>query len=205
VLAVVALLAAHSAIYLAQYGFGERFAEAMTAGGHDGWWLPASLVVLGAGAVLLLRTLGALGRLEAMARDVRPAAEPAVPFQPEMLSIWRRLFPIVTVLFAILENVEHLAAHGHVVGIEALVGPEYPLALPVLALVTLGLSALGALVRWRIRVLRTRIAHAAHAARRRPTPETVTPEWQTVGALAPLRFSIDLRDAGRAPPVILPA
>lgn len=47
---------------------------------------------------------------------------------------------LVAVAFALQENAEHLVGHGHGIGLGALIGPEYPLALPVLAAVT-GLAA----------------------------------------------------------------
>ena len=50
-------------------------------------------------------------------------------------AIWLRLLAVVAIGFVIQENVEHVIAHGHAPGLGALLGPEYPLALPVIGLV----------------------------------------------------------------------
>jgi hypothetical protein len=210
VLALVALLSAHTAIYAAAYGLGDRFAQAMSSAGHDGWWVPASVIVLGAGFIVLLHILGLLTRLEAVARTARamdagphPRGADHSRFGPEVGAIWRRLFPVVTVLFAVQENLEHLVAHGHLLGLGALGGPESPLALPVLALVTLALSSLGALVRWRIATLRALVAIARRLRPGRPVDETAARQWRIVGELAPQPWMTVRLDAGRAPPGLL--
>ena len=205
VLTLVALLSAHTAIYVAQYGLGNRFAAAMANSGHDGWWVPASVIALGGGVVALLSILGTMTRLETIARSTsrmraRRRETHGPPFWREVVTIWRRLRPAVTVAFAVQENLEHLAAHGHLLGLEALGGHEYPLALPVLALVTLALSWLGALVRWRIATLRACVGTASQLRRRRLAAETAAGRWQIVGDLAPRDWMSARLDAGRAPP-----
>jgi hypothetical protein len=205
VLAIVALLIAHDAIFLAEYGTGPSFARAMTEGGHDGYWLPFTVGATIAGGLLLLRSLTAVRRLEAEAGRVGWLEDqPAPSYWSEELAIWRVLFPVVTLLFAIQENLEHLALHGHLLGLEALAGPENPLALPVIAVITGALAALGALLRWRIAVLRRRIA-AVTAARPRATDDRLCPEWGSVHAFAPHRWITGRLDAGRAPPRLFPA
>jgi hypothetical protein len=203
VLAVVALLSAHTAIYVAQYGTGDRFAQAMANNGHDGWWIPASLVVLGLGFLLLILTLGGVAHLEIRARASRIGGGAGqAPFAPEIRSIWRRLLPLVTILFLAQENLEYLVAHGRLLGLDPLIS-DSGMALPMLALISLGLSVLGALVRWRVAVLRARIASTNHQARRPVLSQVVAGRWRMVGALAPREWMTDRLDAGRAPPRLL--
>ena len=203
VLALVALLSAHTAIYAAQFGVGDRFAQAMASSGHDGWWIPASVLVLGVGVLLLIQTLGGLAHLEIRARGAgrRPATDRA-PFAPEIRSIWGRLLPLVAVLFVAQENIEAVVAHGHLVGLDPLVA-DSAIALPILALITAGLSVLGALLRWRVAVLRARAASTNHRARRAVPAQVVAGRWRTVGALAPRQWLTVRLDAGRAPPALL--
>ena len=202
VLALVALLAAHSAVYAASYGIGPTYAGAMARDGHDGWWLPASAAILVAGFALLIRILGGVTVLELRARQ-SPAgpATPGTTFAAEARSLWLRLFPLVALVFTVQENVERIVAHGEVLGLVALGGS----ALPILAFVTLGLSLLGALVRWRVAVLRARIARRLARARRRITADTVASRWRTIATLAPSRWMAARLDAGRAPPRFLAA
>jgi hypothetical protein len=206
VLVAVALLVAHTAIYAAEDGLGSAFANAMSAGGHDGWWVPTSAVVLVGAALLALAAAIRLVRMEVRARRVRPARarRAEASFRSEVSAIARRLVPTVLVLFALQENLEGLIAHGRVLGIEALVGPTHPLAVPILLLVALGLSASGALVRWRIATLTNRIAHDRRRTVRGVHGDPVAPRWRTVGDLAPRRWMLDRLDAGRAPPLVLP-
>jgi len=207
VLTVVGLLTAHTATFAVQYGTGERFAQAMSASGHDTWWAPASLAVLVTGFVLLVQTVGGLAHLELQARRSAIAGSWDRSEQPSPWSaigaIWRVLLPLVTVLFLVTENIEHLLSQGHLLGLEALGGPEYPLALPILAVVTLALSLLGALVRWRVSVLRARTMPIAGRARRPIDADAAHRRWRTIGALAPWSWMSDRLDAGRAPPELL--
>ena len=55
---------------------------------------------------------------------------------------WGWLFAVVAIGFVIQENIEHFIGHAHAPGIGALIGPEYPLALPMIA----GISFAGALL-----------------------------------------------------------
>ena len=64
----------------------------------------------------------------------------------------------------IQENIEHLAAQGHLPGANILWGSEGSFAIPGLLLVSLCGAALGALVRWRVRVM----SHGSAAAPKPP-------------------------------------
>jgi hypothetical protein len=206
-LALVCLAVAHDAIFAVEHGIGAGYAEAMRNGGHDGYWPALSVVVVVAGTVLGLRAAVRLGRLgraggrgSHTSRVVPGRAYPG--YRSELLRLWLPLFVGVALAFALQENLEHLVGHGHLIGLGALIGPEYPLALPVIGLVALAAAALGALVRWRIALLQARIGHRLDRARprglasRRPAPG-----WAIVAALRVRAWSLVRLDAGRAPPV----
>ena len=74
-LAVVSLAIAHDAIFSAQYGLGASLADAMRAGGHDGYWPVFSTIAVVAGTVIGLRAIVRFGRLLSRDRsERRPAA-----------------------------------------------------------------------------------------------------------------------------------
>jgi hypothetical protein len=104
---------------------------------------------------------------------------------------------VVAIGFGLQENVEHLISHGHAPGLGALIGPELPLALPVIAFIT-GLAALVAAALGQAEhALLAVIADAlrrctARAPRSTPRP----PLRQAAVLLAPLARAW----AGRAPP-----
>ena len=152
-LALVSVWLAHDAVFAAEHGFGAGFAAAMSAGGHDGYWWAFSLVVGFAASLLglwvAIRLVRLAGRTSAAPRPIRPAAPRAAPrpvptYRAELAGLWIALFAVTAAAFALQENVEHIAGHGHLIGLGALTGPEYPLALPVIAVVTFVAAALGA-------------------------------------------------------------
>jgi hypothetical protein len=207
-LALVSVAVAHDAIFAAQYGIGAGFTRAMQAGGHDGYWPAFSVLIAVVATVLGLRAAVRLGRPRdgsgrrvaagpglARSREVRPG------YRGELARLWLPLSVMVTVAFAAQENVEHLAGHGHLIGLGALTGPEYPLALPVLILVSLAAAALGALVRWRIAVLEARLAGRLHVAPSRGLAARRPPRcWADIAALRTHAWFVVRLDAGRAPP-----
>jgi hypothetical protein len=202
-LVLACLLVAHTTIYLARHGAGPGLAAAMTAEGHDAYW-PAFMVVVGGGAAVLVGT--AFRHLRGLARRAprrRRSADgtPLSAFGDELKSLWPNLFGASTVLYAIQENLEHLAAQGHLPGPNVLWGPEGTYAIPGLLLVSLCAAALGALVRWRAAVYVARIGRAAdRASGRRSTAERPARRWIIVGATCALDRIAVRRDAGRAPP-----
>lgn len=194
-MAGLALLLSHDAVFLAHVGPGEELTRRLREAGHDYWgWASLLLAVVGfgAGAVSVVR-LRSLRRHAAQL----PAAptEPPPAARSQFGAIWPRLFAIVVVAFVLQENVEHVISHGHAIGLGALLGPEYPLALPVIGLITALASFVAAAVR------RTECALLAtiSAVLRRPVrpPRLDFPRLQPVlPRLSPLANSI----AGRAPP-----
>lgn len=200
VLVLFALFVAHDAIYAVQFGIGTRFATAMTAGGHDGYWAPVSLGIGVAVAAIFLAALGVLSRLQRQAGSSghRPTSEPG--YLHELASTWLRLFPTVGLLFLLQENVEHFLVDGHLAGLGVVLGPD---VFPVLAATTFGIAAIGSLLRWRIRVLEARIAAARRHVFARPSASIQPQEWAAIAAAAPHRWTLDRLDAGRAPPRIL--
>ena len=198
-LVLIALFAAHDALFAARYGLGPAMDEAMAAGGHGGWWTPYALLVLGvtiaigAGATLRLRRLTRLGA-DAGISGGRP--DPG-GYARELLGLWRALFPVVAVLLVVQENVESLAAAGRAVGLEPVASP---VALLAIVLASLGVAAAGALVRWRIRVIEARLVAARRRAwARRSSPSAVLPSWLTAAILRH-RWLLLRDDPGRAPP-----
>ena len=100
--------------------------------------------------------------------------------------------------FAVQENVEHLIAHGHAPIAGVLVGPEYPLALPVIGLVTAIAAALVALV------ARTQeeLVAAIEAALRRPNSRATPSRSPSATPALPVGSVLARRGAGRAPPAL---
>jgi hypothetical protein len=178
----------------------------MAAQGHDGYWAPASFLLVVGVAVVALVGLTAYRRLRSDAEGMEQPtlADGGSSYLAELAGIWLRLFPTVAVLFAIQENIEHLAVDGHLAGIAPLFGPGSTAVLPVLAATTFALAAVGAVVRWRIRVLVARIAAAT--ARKRYLRRSAISQpsgWGIVAATIAHRWIIGRRDAGRAPPLRL--
>lgn len=195
-LAALALLASHDLVWLAQVGRGEELARTLRSAGH-GYWEAASLAIgavglaVGLGVVLRLTVL----RSEATAVGARRATLPP-GLRSRTVRVWSRLFAIVALGFVVQENVEHLGQHGHLIGVGALVGPEYPLALPVIGLITAVAAVLATVVSGTATALETVIA-AALAALRRPPRRLVRAPLRRVLARSPILAG---SSAERAPP-----
>jgi hypothetical protein len=196
----VALLVSHDAVFLAQVGPGHALARALREAGHEYWGI-ASLLL----GIIGLATLGAtLLRLRALRRKAATLGATPIagsrPYVVRWLATWGRLLAMVAIGFVVQENIEHLVGHGHAPGLGALIGPEYPLALPVITLIT-GLAALvAAALSQAERALLAVIADAmrrvlARAPRRTDRP----PQRLVVRLMSPLARAW----AGRAPPRVL--
>lgn len=198
-LAGVALLISHDAVFLAQMGPGADLAQDLRTAGH-GYWGVASLglalVGLATATAVLLRLRHLRIRAAGLGARTRSARH---GYLVRALVCGARLFAVVTIGFMIQESIEHGLMHGHLVGLGALIGPQYPLALPVLGTITLLGGFIAAMVD---RVETELVASITDALRRlaRAPRRSVRP---------PLRLSIRRRmtlvhgNAGRAPPGLL--
>ena len=199
--AAVTLLVSHDAVYLAQTGPGEALARALREGGHAYWGLATvALVALGAvvGAGVAIR----LHRLRQRAGTLGVARGPMRPraYFARSLRCWVALFAVVAAGFAIQENVEHLVAHGHLIWTGALIGDEYPLAMPVLAAISLISGLVAGAIATVERDLLVRIAAAIRRVFSRAPRRLVRPPAILRLATIPV---LARAGAGRAPPDLL--
>ncbi|MGH2383059.1 MAG: hypothetical protein ACRDG7_17805 [Candidatus Limnocylindria bacterium] len=193
-LAGVALFLSHDAVFTVQVGPGESLTRVLREAGHDYWGL-ASLALGIIGLTLAIGALARLLRLRQRAAEIGATPRPAR--WSRLPAVWLRLFAVVCIGFLVQENVEHALTHMHVPGLGALLGPEYPLALPVIALITALGALLATVVGGMERELLAAIADAlrqafGHAPRQHQRP----PTRPSVTRISPLAFAI----AGRAPP-----
>jgi hypothetical protein len=193
-LAGVALFLSHDAVFLIQLGPGDALSRALRDAGH-GYWGAASLILALSGLAV---GVAAILRLRLLRRHVAllPAAPSApTPVGSPFAATWLRLFAVVALGFVLQENVEHIISHGHAMGLGALLGPEHPLALPVIGLVTALAAFVAAAVRRTEGTLLAIISAALHRPRRgRPLPG---PRSQLV---LPRRSPLASAIAVRAPP-----
>ena len=199
-LAGVSLLVAHDAVIFVQVGPGAELSRALRSGGHDYWGVASGLLLLAGllGALVsgirIRRLRHAAGRLNATPRLRGRRLAARIP------GMWLRLFTVVAIGFTVQENVEHLVDHSHLIGTGALLGPEYPLALPILGLITL-LAAVGAALVVSVeRELVSAIATALAGIRRRAPRSLRRPPTDDAPSRLPV---LARRGAGRAPPVSL--
>lgn len=197
-LAGLALLVSHDALFFVQYGPGEALTRALRDAGHAYWTL-ARLGLAAAGIAAAAMVAIRLIRLRSHARRLgAPAAARPAGWWGRLLLTWGRLFALVAVGFVIQESAEHIAMHGHAIGLGALIGPEYPLAMPVLALVSL----VAGLITVFVTAVEVALEATIAAASRQPRPPR-----RVIGPPAELgvqRIPILARAAaGRAPPSVL--
>jgi hypothetical protein len=213
----LSLLLGHEAVFALQFGIGDGLRQAMSAGGHDHYWTAFTVVITALSAGLFLREVARAARLQGRLRELRRSAPTASggsgpastltargAWRAEFRSIWPSLFAISAAGFTIQENLEHLAAGQVPHGLGSLIGGEHPLALPILALVSGAIAAIGALIRWRVRTLEARVAAARAGTGRRRHPRAIVParEWPAIGALRAEAWFLVRLLAGRAPPAV---
>jgi hypothetical protein len=197
-LAGIALLVSHDAIFFVQYGPGESLTRALREAGHA-YWAAASLAVAGIGAVVAALVAFRLLQLQRRAHRLATVRKPAPSGWPRRLLLtWGRLFAIVAIGFVIQESAEHFAMHGHAIGLGALIGPEYPLALPILGLVTLAAALVTVYVSAVEASLEATIAAAVRLLR---APLRITPS--PLELVLPRIPVLARAAAGRAPPHVL--
>jgi len=196
-LAGLALFVAHDAVFLAQIGPGQALVAELRTAGH-GYWTSASLLLIAVSVVAGLWTWRRVRHLRRRASSLDAAPSRDRSFIRRFASAWGRLAAIVAVAFAVQENVEHLIAHGHAPFAGVLIGPEYPLALPVIALVTAIAAWLVALVARRQEELVAAIEAALRWRTRAPRLRVRPPQRLP----SPAGSVLARRGAGRAPPAL---
>jgi ABC-type thiamin/hydroxymethylpyrimidine transport system permease subunit len=196
-LAGLALFVAHDAVFLAQIGPGQALVAALRDAGH-GYWSLASLLLVAAAGIGGISIWLRVRHLRRRASALRAAPSPSGRFARRFLAAWWRLAALVAVAFAVQENAEHLVAHGHAPIAGALLGPEYPLALPVIGFVTGIAAAVAALVARTQEALVVAIEAALWRTTRAPRLGVRAP-----GILLSRTGSVlARRGAGRAPPAL---
>ena len=199
-LAGVALLVSHDAVFLAQMGPGEALARTLRTAGHA-YWGVASVAVAIIGTVTAIAVALRHLRLRRLARTL--GVEPARAHRSHLgrlLVTWARLFAVIAIGFVIQENIEHLAMHAHPLGLGALLGPEYPLALPMIGLISFVSSVIVTFVTGAERALLETIAAALRQVIGRPPRRIDRAPLRLAGPRIPvLARAAD----GRAPPWML--
>ena len=163
------LIVAHNLIFLA--GYGAAYGEVLAHTGHDHGWSSAVVTVLAGAGACLLAALWQLRRLTRIARHVgaRSKVGPSLRwFAHRWLRLASRLVAVTALLFVLQENVEHLRIGEGLPGLGVLLSPEYPDAIPIIALVAAAVALVGALCGWRFATLLARIG-AARLSHRRPS------------------------------------
>jgi hypothetical protein len=196
-MAGLALLISHNAVYIVQTGPGQPLATALRGAGHAYWGVAGAVL----GLIGLLAVVGALARLWSLRRrasDLRATLmPPSCGFGRRWLGAWARLLIVVALGFLVQENVEHFIGHNHAPGLGALAGPEYPLALPVIGLITAVLALVLAAIRQVEHVLLVSIAAALERFSTRPPRAIRRPPLRlAVAHTSPMAGTW----AGRAPP-----
>lgn len=199
-LVAVGALLAHDAIFAAQFGLGRAREDALAATAHAYW--PAFV-----GLTLLVAAVGAgwavagLVRLTRLLRGFPAVAAVPGGYGREVLRLWPRLFLAVTLVFLIQENLEHVVSGHAAPGLFALSAPGYPLAIPVLVVVSGLLAAVGGWLRRRHEILVLRLHSARMRWRRASGSIAATAQrWRLVAALVAHGRILTRTDAGRAPP-----
>ena len=211
VLLLVTVLVGHDAVFASQFGLGEGFRQAMTAGGHDAYWMAFSVVIVALGALALVREVlrgMRLSRRIGWPAGRRSPGSPVAPdgvvgYVAELRRIWPKLFVATAILFTIQENLEHIAAGQAPHGLGSLIGTEHPYAVAVLAIVVGIAAAFGALVRWRIRMLEARAAWAAASHQPRLRGPSIAPARSFAGGASPRSIGSPGSSSGSTP-VALP-
>jgi hypothetical protein len=198
-LAGVALLASHDAIFLVQIGPGERLTQALRETGHE-YWASASLLLVAFGFAAAATMILRIRSLRRQALDIDETRGAAWPSRRRAspISAWTKLFALVALGFAIQENIEHLVAHGHAPLLGALLGPEYPLALPVIAVIT----AIASILVVALRSTEHALVAAIEAALQQAFGHAPRRVRRKVQAARGIRISpMAAAVAGRAPPL----
>ena len=200
-LTVASVAIVHEISFRVRFGVGAAFDHVMDESGHGTWWsvfLAASLaVVVGLAAWAFVRHRRLSAELTLFGGNVRDVA-PARPRLYEWLGLWVQLGAWVAALFLVQENLEHLAANGHLAGLDPLADGG-PVLWVVIALVTGLAAAAGAIVLWTEARLSARIALARTRHQRRMAIRA-HPRWSTTATLRLRSELLSRHLLGRAPP-----
>lgn len=198
----IAAFAGHELLFLLQYGTGDDYTTIMLQSGH-GYWLAFSVVILVLCGGVIARGAFQVHRLS---RRVIPASRHlggarAPSYRAELRAIWPALFLLSCAFFTVQENLEHIGAGLAPHGIGSLLGAEHPLAVPALALTSLLVAAIGALIRWRVQTLERRLGQPSGMTRERGLRATrPARRWRSISAMVATARALVRQDAGRAPP-----
>jgi hypothetical protein len=204
VLTLAVLVVGHNLVFLLTYGSGSGVALVRT--GHGNRWDETVRVVLAAEILLAAAATLRLAYLYRLVRRLSPGSVtgglPVRGYVRALLPLWIGLFATSTLLFVLQENLEHWSAGLGLPGFGVLGSAAYVGPIPVFALVSLLVAGVGALFRWGVRTLESRIAASrtlalppASSPRRRFGPD---PDRRATSILG-------RNLAGRAPPAPIPA
>lgn len=168
VLTLASLFAGHELTYVLAHGWGDGYARAMSAGGHDDYWLTFVVVV---GALVIAST----GIVYRQIRRLSMAADPGTviadagigAFAHLLVRIWVRVALLTAGLFLFQENYELWNAGGSWPLLDVVSGDHW-LALPVLIAVSSLVSIVGTLVGWRRLILEARARRAVRFSSKPP-------------------------------------
>lgn len=177
-LVMAALAASHELIYLLAHGAGAEYARAMQEGGHDRYWTSFVLTVVGitlALTVIAVRQLRRLHRQTSMVRAGRLRVHDGGLdlFARQATRLWLLVSAGTVLAFLSQENLETVAAGHALPGLDVVTG-EHAVAIPVIALMSLLVALVGALVGWGRHVLLARLRGSMNPVRRR-APRTLRP------------------------------
>ena len=202
-LVAVILVVGHDLTYAAGNGVG-GLGEALRGAGHDGYWAPTVLLVVGLAAIGVAAIVWQRGRLVRRMRALEARRRRTglhAAFGAPTLWLAIRLLAVALATFIAQENLEHYTTQGgHLPGLGVLADQGYAATLPIFA----GLAAiLAALARYTAAdraSLVAAIAHARSLPRAHDRIHIRFPQWVNL----PLAGSIAARpNLGRAPPLVL--
>lgn len=200
---MAALAASHELIYLLAHGAGAEYARAMREGGHDRYWTSFVLTVAVVTLVLVVVAVRQLRRLQRQTSLVRAGRlnvddRGVGLFARLAAGLWMPVFASTFVAFVVQENLETVGA-GHLLPGLDVVSGEHAIAVPVIALMSLLVALVGALVRWGRHVLLARLHRSSGPIRRR-APRALRPS-----SVSQPTFTSAVRSHGlRAPPMSVP-
>lgn len=199
-LVAVSIAVAHQVVFAAWFGVGRGLADALAVNGHP-VTVPL-LVVLAVGAALAFAAIVAwrFNRLRELTAAV-PAHAVAwrTAFGGRWWSTTSRVTVWTSIVYVLLENVEHALGHGHVEGLSVL-GPDPLVTIGLVLVVSSAVTAVGLMVRWREVILEEQLRAVDHRRAWARAGADLTAAWSPSAAIAIFLWIIARRTSGRAPP-----